>query len=399
MADISVHINQLKNCSSELRNYSNTLLNIQSRILNVSNSLMLQSSSQMQIKRQLKDLSKNVGTEGNKMRKMGNSLSSVATAYWKAEDQLLGNKYTRKVMAGAVGAGVGATIGGFAGPFGSYIGAKVGNEAGQFLAGGFGKPIDIGSEMKKLAYKAGAKAGLLGGSAAGITQLLLDGIIGGSAKDVYKGGKTLYDSISGAVKAVHPSEGTGVSWRDALLGLNKPLQKFKGAGTGWTGAKAAFSGTMKSKLNIKTEGLGWGLTVIGSGFDNAEEFGSGWYKNPRFWAETVGESAISIAEGALITSAVSAGFVALGVVGAPAVAVGAVAAGVTWGLDILCKKATGKGVAEFTSDLIIDGAVNAWNATADVRKAIGDSVGKAAKTVSQGVSSLWSGAKRMFSFA
>ncbi|MBQ8982066.1 MAG: hypothetical protein IJ079_00635 [Lachnospiraceae bacterium] len=405
MADISVQINQLKNCSSELHNYSNTLLSIQARILNVSNTLMLQSSSQVQIKRQLRDLSKNVGTVSTKMRKMGTSLNSAATAYWKAEDKLLQNKYTGNRIAKTVGGAAGAVIGSSGGALGTYVGTKIGKEVGEIAWNALYKqisskePIDWPSEWKKTALKVGSKAGLLGGSAAGIYQLLVDGIMGGSAKDVYKGGKTIFDSITGAVKAVNSTKGTKATWGEAILGLNKPLSKFAGAGNGWTGAKTAFSETLKGKFDVKAEGLGWALTVVGSGFDNAEEFGSEWYKNPRFWAETVGESAVSIAEGALVSSAVAAGLVAVGWVGAPAIAVGAITVGVTWGLDLLCKKVTGQGVAETVSDFVIDSAIGIWDKTTEVGKAIGDSVGKTAKAVSNGVSSLWNGAKRMFSFA
>jgi Na+/glutamate symporter len=112
----------------------------------------------------------------------------------------------------------------------------------------------------------------------------------------------------------------------------------------------------------------------------------------------VGETAVTILEGVVVSAAVSAAFAALGLAGAPAVAIGIATVGVTWLADVISESITGKKVAELVSDSILD-AAESIEKKLNVVKEIKKQVGPVAKSIKNGVSSLWKNAARRFSFA
>ena len=128
----------------------------------------------------------------------------------------------------------------------------------------------------------------------------------------------------------------------------------------------------------------WGgvaLTAVGSFVSNIKEFDSD-IKNPRLWAETAGETAVSVGSGILI----GAGVAAIAGATAPAWAVGVVAVGTSLAVDWGVKQVTGlfgeeKGLSELVSDTVIDSVVAVGKVAKSVGKAVGDGVSKAGKAI------------------
>lgn len=121
--------------------------------------------------------------------------------------------------------------------------------------------------------------------------------------------------------------------------------------------------TVGDKINVAAEWVGIAATAVTTGIDNYEEFGT--INSERFWEETVLETGIDIAKGAIVSIGVStivAGTAsALGVtVGIPAALVGVATVGVLWVADFVVgnntedKTGERKNVNEVLSDTILD---------------------------------------------
>lgn len=223
-------------------------------------------------------------------------------------------------------------------------------------------------------------------------QKLLQGDVPGMFGEVIKGlgktAKTLVDKPK-------------AEWFRELFGLNKVTEV----------------PTLKSKIwDFDSVGKGvntvcnWVGALIGSGVSNYKEFGKDSFSNGRFWAETVSEAGIKVAEGAAIGIGVTAAAVAL-FGGAPAIAIGAATAGVTmlvdWGLNSAVRYFTGDPTAEWVeclSDAVLDLGEKAIEGGKKLVKNVEKSVGKAVQktkklvkdtyeNVKEGISGLFSGCR------
>lgn len=210
-------------------------------------------------------------------------------------------------------------------------------------------------------------------------------------------GKSLLTAIGGVSSTI--AKGANAEWAKSLFGLNNGLSGLAVSSFGKTFksslgkqfADLSFKNatTVGDKIKVATKWGGHLLTVAGNVVDNLKEFNG--KVTGRMIGETVVESAVDIGVGVLATAGVSAAatatLTALGVtVAAPAVAIGAGAAAVTWAANGICKWATGgKDIGEVASDLIFD----------TIAPAVGDGV----KKVKEGIKTITSWGKKLFSFA
>lgn len=374
MADFFIQIDRISECEKGLQKYVRELINLQLELRTITDKLMIQTSSQSEVNKKLNELNNSIFDEFVKMNNISNSLSSVVELYHKTENSLL--------------------------DYNDQDASSEHKDSNTKTKSQLQKcSINWKKEVVDLTKKTVGKVGVVGGLGTGVYEIIKGGVIDGKKSSYVKGTKSIYDTIQGAVKARQPGAGgTQASWKEVIFGLNKPLSKYSDMSK-ITGAKKAFGSTIKGKVNIKSEGVGWLLTVVASGFDNYDEYKNGDISVKRAFAETIGESAVSIAEGALISSAVSAALVACGFVGAPAIAVGAITVGVSWALDLLCKQITGKGVAEAVSDAVLDVGEKAIKKANEIGGMLKKQVGTATKQLKDGVSSMWKNAARRFSFA
>ncbi len=184
--------------------------------------------------------------------------------------------------------------------------------------------------------------------------------------------------------AKNVSKGAKFDWR-TLAGFNKVDPKdAKGF---WDTLKGDFD-DLKGASGKTTAVAKWGgyiLTGLLSGYENfVEETENN--STGRKFAETIGETVITIGTGALIKAGAAA---VLGTVGAPAVAIGLATVAVTWGVNKVCEHLTGKDLAEFASDAILDTGQKVIEGAVEGAKKVGKVVGDAAKTASKAITGWW----------
>lgn len=357
MADFSVSLNNLAGCENELKKCADEILRLQIDLRRVTTQVALHSEANMQIRRRLNQLNRVMFNDYNKVNRLRGTLGSVSVAYSRAEQSLVGGDFS-----------VGNAV------------KSSGNKSKKKTKQRF--KINWLKEVTDTTVKVVSKAGVPGAGIGAVYEIVRNGIGEGKKSSYVKAAKGFFEAIS---KSVGKAKKAGkdkitVDWKK-FLGIDKSLEKYKEVVGPTKRFKAAFSDKFKSKFNVKSEGVGWALTVVAAGFDNYDEYKSGEISGKRAVAETIGESAITIAEGAIVSSLVTAGLAAIGFTAAPAVVVAGVGVLVTWGADLLCKHFTGKGVAEAVSDLVIDG------------------VGKGVKIAKEGITTWWKRATRKYSLA
>ena len=206
---------------------------------------------------------------------------------------------------------------------------------------------------------------------------------------------TAKDAASVVEKTAKAFSGSSFDWKklfgfEAAITSDTPKNFFKAFGE--EAGKYNFGNATKvgEKIAVGAKWAGGILTVVTTGWDNFTDKSN---STGRAVAETIGESAVKIGGGMVISAGVTAGAAALGFVGAPAVAVGLVTVGVTWGINRVSETLTGKGAAELISDTVIDtgigiakgvkkGVTYAGKAITNAGKAIGNAASDAGKAIS-----------------
>lgn len=210
---------------------------------------------------------------------------------------------------------------------------------------------------------------------------------------------TAFDSILKAVGGVASkiATGPGVSWKDAILGLDNGL-----SGINTSSGGKAFTSSLKKQFvddlsfgSAKTVadkvavGVKWGgyaLTGVTNLLENIEEFQGVEGAAERIISETVVETGVDIGLGAITTAGVSAGLAALGVTAPPVVVVGLASAGVVWAANGVCKWVTGgKDIGEVTADTF----------TA-AKEVVSDAVDHTVKAVKEGFGAFVNWGKALF---
>jgi len=238
--------------------------------------------------------------------------------------------------------------------------------------------------LKKIAKKAGFAGsiyGILSGESETI-QHIKDGeyakamqSFAGVAKGVIKTVPKIFDKYGKMKKASH---------------LLTPMQKLKNWGKSIVGLDDMIKAPSKAskvtsriynnmqKLDIKKLGKVTKCDVIISSIvsiiGNASEYMEGKISAARAAAETIGETVIEIGKTALLYKVVGVAATAVasaaGIAAVPAIAVAGAVVVISWGIDKLTEKLTGKNFTEWLSDGIID-----------VASYVGKSVKQVANTV------------------
>lgn len=288
------------------------------------------------------------------------------------------------------------------------------------VAGGAVKQTEPFDWTMKDWAKLVGKAGIIGGVASSLMSVANEGI---SWKTGITVGKNLTGVVGKCVSAA--SEGTGAKWAEELFGLGTGLKKIDTSSMGksfWSSIKKQFvddlglNGATKTADKIKagTKWAGHFLTIAGNAVENYEEMRAEHHSVERMVSETVIESGVDIAIGAVATAASTAalGAISTAVAGtaaaalAPvlgsAVVIGAGAVAITWAANGVCKMFTGKNIKETVSDFVCDKVAPAVSeavgnavevtgkAVEKVTSTVKKSVEKVAESFQSAVSSKWS---------
>lgn len=122
----------------------------------------------------------------------------------------------------------------------------------------------------------------------------------------------------------------------------------------------------------------WVDRLCDTASSNYEEYKSGEISGARAVVETFMETAIEAGKGKLVNGLVKAAFTAICVTNPPGIVVTAAATVVTWGLDWVSEKLTGKKVTEAVSDFLID-----------TGEKVVKNVGKAVTTAKKKIGAAW----------
>ncbi len=140
---------------------------------------------------------------------------------------------------------------------------------------------------------------------------------------------------------------------------------------------------ISDKIDVVCKWAGAGMTVVTTGIEN---FTDPENSPERAFLETIGESAVKIGEGMLLSSL-------LAMTGAPVVVAGIGVVAATWAIDKGFELVTGKNAAEFISDTAIDFVGNVADTISQgaemIGNAVSDAVGNAVSTVGEAVSGWW----------
>lgn len=227
-------------------------------------------------------------------------------------------------------------------------------------------------------WKMVGNAGIIGSLLSTVGGAITGGV---SVKTGFTTAKATAKVIENIAKAVPKNSTASFDWK-TLFGFNssitKDTPKTFGKAFGESVEKLKFGNSkiVSDKVAVGAKWAGYGLTAITTIYDNFTDTTEN-NSTGRKIAESIGETAVKIGEGLAIGAGVTAAFAAASV-SAPAVVVGAVTVGVAWAGDKICEALTGKDVAEFVSDTVLD-----------TGKAIITSVGKGAKKVSGAISGWW----------
>lgn len=228
-------------------------------------------------------------------------------------------------------------------------------------------------------WKLVGSGGIIGSIISAVGGAITGGVSVSNGLNTTKGVAKIIENIA---KAVPKTSNASFDWK-TLFGFNSAITKdtpksfSKAFGESVDKLKFGNAKTVSDKVAVGAKWAGYGLTAITTVYDNFTDTSEN-NSTGRKIAESIGETAVKIGEGLLIGAGVTAAFAAAGAVGAPAVVVGAVTVGVTWAIDKVCEAITGKDVAEFVSDTVLDTGKKAVHA-----------VGNAAKKVSGAVSGWW----------
>ena len=296
-----------------------------------------------------------VGQQSNSVKKMKMTLNSCLMLYNNAENNCLGSSSGIRVP------GSGAPVP----PIGPRV-VPPGKKWGHWG--------DVHWWSWKDTWSVIGSFGIIG-SGIGVIGELITG--GKSAKKYLNAGKNLSKFVGNVAKAAsEPS----FDWR-TLIGFNKvikpdtPKTLFGALGKELDKYNMGNATKVSDKIAVGAKWAGSILTVATTAYDNFTDAGN---STGRAIAETIGESAVKIGGGILISAGVTAVLAAAGAVGAPAVVVGGITVGVTWGINRLSEAVTGKNAAEFISDTVIDGSI-----------AVGKAVGKAVSSAGKKISGWW----------
>ena len=195
---------------------------------------------------------------------------------------------------------------------------------------------------------------------------------------IASGASAAKDMIGGSGIGALFGVGKAVGAKGFAANFGKQLDKFSFA----TDASMTTGQKVLTKISAGAKWAGAILTVGGKFIGNVDEY-NGDYSNARLYAETIGESAISIGGTMLVGAAIGA------VAGAtaPAWLVAAGAVVVCEGANYIVESLCGKDIPELVSDAVIDAYEYVADNAGKVIDAIGDGLDKAGRAIGKGIKS------------
>ena len=258
--------------------------------------------------------------------------------------------------------------------------ASSGKKGSGRASSGTAEGSDEGYDWMKGIFKLVGSFGVVGA----IAKTGYYGASGQKWTDIAKGGFDILGSGASAAKDMIGGSGIG-----ALFGVGKAVDatgfaenfsKQLGKYSFATDASMTTGQKVLSKISAAAKWAGAILTVGGKFIGNVDEY-NGDYGNARLYAETIGESVVSIGGTMLVGAAIGA------VAGAtaPAWLVAAGAVVVCEGANYLVESLCGKDIPELVSDAVIDAYEYVADNAGKVIDAIGDGLDKAGRAIGEGI--------------
>lgn len=356
MSEFKVKIQGLRITTNEEETMQRQMEAICDQILDHKNNICFQSGATAGIKQRLNNISNTINQECQTLRKMKETLNTVADKYEKTENTICKVSADNKVTAWE-----------------------------KLITQNWVSGLDKDSRKTVLDILTGmGDVGKIGSLPAEVLKILIDGD-GLTAKDIGALIKGTGNSILGVFDAVKDYKDGAL---DKLWGLDKFETIVTDSQAGWlANVSKSFKDTLFDQFKVMEKGkfdgakaAGWALSLVANGFSNYEEYQDGGISKGRAVAETISETLIDIGKGALITAGVAAGLAAIGV-SAPAVVVAGAGVAISAAADFICKKVTGaltgeeKGLTETVSDFVLDTASDIGGKISDMASDIGKKVG------------------------
>lgn len=355
MSVLAVKSGIMNKCAAEELNIAKKLAVISEEIMSVKNGLSYSVRSRARIDSQLSALSKYCKKQSDNTTSLNRVLSNAVSAYLSTENKV-GNinvgTAAKRVSGGTSSAAKKST------KKKSYNWKELIKNAGKII-GNFGT---IGSVFGAASKFASAENSIDFG------QGLMD-IIGKGAKIAGKMIDKSYIDLFGSTSK------SGIGFMENLA---IQLDDFK-INNSYNSVNLSSAAKSANNIGAIAKWGGVALTGISKFIGNYEEF-DGNLKSGRFWAETAGETAVSVGTGILATAAVATILPAT----APAWVVGAVGTGVVLvGKKVIECIPGVDDAADFLSDKVLDFAEGAADAAKKGVKAIGDGIKGAGKTIAK----------------
>ena len=371
MSQISVNTGTLDAQAGQLQSIASQLGQVSSGVSGAMNSLNWKIAAAGSVRTRLQEQSNRISVLRGGADSLQSALASISASYQATENRLSGNTGGTRSSSGGNGGGSG-TPG--SGKQNNPNGSNKTKKEKDKKEVKYWEWKDFWSQVKNF--------GIIGSGIA---------TIGGLVTGKWSTGPDIAKTLLGGVKDVakvtenigKAASSSSFDWK-TLFGLNAAITADSPTNFWQALAKEAGKYDMGNatkvgeKIAVGAKWAGSILTVVTTAVDNFTDKEN---STGRAIAETIGESAIKIGGGMLISAGVSAGLAALGFVGAPALAVGAITVGVTWGINALSKAVFGKGAAELISDAVIDGSLWVGKKIGEAGKAIGNAASAAGKVI------------------
>lgn len=348
VSEILVKTNIMTQCVNSERDITNKLNNLAREIESVQRRLRFNVKSRAKIDSQLSSLIRVTQRNSEHMTSLSNVLSNAVGTYYVAEKRIEENA-------------TGATV------------------ASSKSSSSESTKSDSDSAWKWTwndTWKLVGSVGIVGSVVSTIGSIITGGDTWStdSLKMVLSTGK----NIAKVVEKVAGASGSNFDWKK-LFGFNLTdassnsfFSALKDQGSQYKFGNAT---TVADKVKVGAKWAGVALTGAIKAYENFTDT-----TENNFWgrrlAETIGETAVTVGEGILISAAVGAVCA-----GAPAVVVGGITVVTTWAVDKAFEAITGKDTAEFISDTVLDAGEKIIEGASNIAKSVGNTAQKAAGNV------------------
>ena len=218
-------------------------------------------------------------------------------------------------------------------------------------------------------WKAVGSAGIVGSIVSGIGGIFTADGLAKKVLGAAKGAAKVTGTIAGAISK------NSFDWFGLASKASKDVPKtiWESLGKEADKYKLGKATNVSGKVAVAAKWAGGAVTVASTAYDNLVVNKEG-NSTGRAIAETIGESAVKIVGGALITSAAA-------MLGGPAIVTAGVAVGATWLINRAFEAATGKDAAEAISDFVLDTGKALYDGAKTVAQNVGNAISSAGKKI------------------